>query len=312
MARRLKLKQDEMVPSMQDGGGVSNRGTGDKQNQSSKMQSLLTNPEAKRMMQLDEEMMTIKDAKNLRMEEKVRRYEETLAEFRQVRDLVLNKGGVMMKRARLNDEEQEKATKALTDVLKKFVEEALQSAKAPTSMASEDNRQITAKRAVTDDSMQGDESDQGTKQNSAAAHNKYEEVKKLKGTKMTDETHIIKRMKQLLGQHGVVEGDGQTVQVPLVIQGPIKTGLRRSQKIWKAFKKSTYNKVLAYLFETRLEPPPAPQKQWKNLLQAIHQILSDPTVLNEDEYELLLKTYPALNQYDMEAAFSGWESDSSA
>lgn len=57
------------------------------------IQNLLTSPEAKKMQKLDAEMSSILQNKNLPPDEKVRLYEETLGQYRQLQSAVVKQGG---------------------------------------------------------------------------------------------------------------------------------------------------------------------------------------------------------------------------
>jgi hypothetical protein len=71
---------------------VRNTMTGGKE----KLHSLLAIPEAKRMLELDEEMRNILHRKDLLIDEKVRLFEETLGLYRQMQNAVQANGGVLL------------------------------------------------------------------------------------------------------------------------------------------------------------------------------------------------------------------------
>lgn len=84
------------------------------------VEELLTLPEAEKLRRLDDEMGRIFNKKKLRMDEKVRLFEETLANFRQVQEKIAKMGGVSMIREEEAEEQQN-----VTELIRTLVEEAL-------------------------------------------------------------------------------------------------------------------------------------------------------------------------------------------
>jgi hypothetical protein len=70
--------------------------TGGKHEEEEKLHSMLAIPEAKRMLELDEEMRNILHRKDLLIDEKVRLFEETLGLYRQMQNAVQANGGVLL------------------------------------------------------------------------------------------------------------------------------------------------------------------------------------------------------------------------
>jgi hypothetical protein len=88
MAKRFKLNQQDPLSWYNSKNRAMDKAT--------HIQELLIIPEGERLQQLDKEMAGILGRKNVSMEEKVRHFEEKLAEFRQVQNKIIKRGGISL------------------------------------------------------------------------------------------------------------------------------------------------------------------------------------------------------------------------
>jgi hypothetical protein len=89
MAKRVKLNPPQQVPTITAPGMAELMKTVE-------IQGLMTLPEAEKLRQLDKEMKAIADQDTEPIAEKVRKFESKLAEFRELQNIIINKGGVSL------------------------------------------------------------------------------------------------------------------------------------------------------------------------------------------------------------------------
>jgi hypothetical protein len=106
------------------------------------IQELLTIPEAEKLRKLDEEMSALVHRKNISMDKKVRYYEEKLAEYRQLQDKIIKRGGVSLvdsqQGAEFNINGIEDSPHTIS-LLKSIVAEMMEEYKQPTAQESDDD-----------------------------------------------------------------------------------------------------------------------------------------------------------------------------
>lgn len=267
MAKRLKLADAE-------GSGINK--------EENKLQSLLTVPEAKKMVDLDEEMAKLVHRKDLTMEEKVRMYEEKIFQFRKAKDAVLNMGGVLMTDQQQENMEREKVVKQVTDAVRAILEQL------PETEIRQQHPQV---QEMTQDMKQ--ENDEATPPKQPRKVIKPKRIRLQTTPAPPSPPATLDRVKEVLEKSGFV-------QEPNHVRVPTQDGTVRR------YKKSTYETALKYFFDTKESnhSPKRPPIRVKNILSSIHHTLNSTS-----DFQELLNKYPAFQQYHADVPFSLWDED---
>ena len=272
-----------------------------------KIQELMLTPEARRLQELDEEMGVILKQKNLALAEKIRKFEEKLAEFRQVQEKIIEQGTTTM----VDRQRDDRSREDIREVMKSILEDLLQRQPAPgvSMLSSASGASGNMEDASTNMQSALDDYDSSTPgkptAQSTAAKPSFRVVQQIP---QTPPSAMFSKSTDLSGQDSFAEGYNSSqssesfvkiIESVLKADGmkveggrymfPIKDAKTRNRirKSYNEYAESTYKRAVAYLLAG--EAKDAPHNS-ENLLS----IIRDALYRGLDNYGSLSKKYPNL------------------
>jgi hypothetical protein len=247
------------------------------------VQDLMTTAEADKIVQLNDEMKSIIENVSLSTDDRVKKFEQVLAEFRDVQNKIARNGGVDLIRNKWSEREKNECHEMIADVLIEMLKanqqqqpNPVQPQNIPSSEAAAIQQlEIPAKPLLTP-------------------------VKKLEPEKddafgfMTpqedtlDSPEVHDNFVELLKKEGLVIPDNDD-KVAFPVVNDSVGGKPKAPK----FAKSTFDKALNYLLSDDAKQPP----RTDGVISAIYS-----TIKKSDEIDTVVKKYPNLNKIHMSAS----------
>lgn len=277
MAKRRKLSEEETEAAL---GRIVH------------VEELLTLPEAEKLRRLDDEMGKV-FKKKMSMDEKVKLFEETLANFRQVQEKIAKMGGVSM--VREEDEQQN-----VTELIRTMVEEALDERekkrkKKDGSMDEESSIEDSSMETVGDSTIPDNLMVSATSEFSMATPKKdgtfatsTPKNKKADISSSKEQGAVKSEIFKLLTEKGVVVKNQNLY---------FKTGSKKPM----SYKKSFFDRVLNHLTLKDVADPPHNSHR---LIELINNVLKEA---EPRRYAAMLSSYPNMKK-DTPTVFKKWES----
>ncbi len=282
------------------------------------IQELILTPEAKRLQELDNEMEMILKDKSLGIAAKIQKFEEKLAEFRQVQDKIIEQGTTTI----VDRQKEERGREDMRAMLRSVLEDLLprhgepdtgvsassdmqsssltssasgdlQGASGDTTTSTVQAKDLTPPRPLaTSTAMKRSSSDANLLQQSppsaifdqsAYADNSQGSLPGVHSSlTKTDEEVIAAKIRDVLKAAGMKEENGRYLF-------PISDVKMRSKlrKNHIAYVESTYNKVVKYMLSKTAQPTPHKSEQ-------LLSIIRDSLKHGLPEYAEISKIYPNL------------------
>jgi hypothetical protein len=269
------------------------------------VQELLTIPEAEKLRKLNDDMSSILKRKSNSIDERVRSFEEKLAEYRQVQDKIIKRGGVSLtaEPADTFDLESPQYMASLKSIVGDIIAD----------------KQITGHQAAE----QGRASSPATVWSTPLSYSADKQSSRRQLLEKTDKTveeeeekppaaaappskkgdSARKVLNSLLKRHGVV-WTNEEIQFPL--ENPMKKTKRKNTM---QYKHSTYDKVLNFLLADELTTMPY---QTSNLVDLIYKNMKSEMGKGGAKFEEFVEKYPNLkNVHDIANVINvnAWSTD---
>jgi hypothetical protein len=247
------------------------------------VQDLMTTAEADKIIQLNDEMKSIIQNGSLSTDDRVKKFEQVLAEFRDVQKKIARNGGVDLIRNKWSEREKKEFREMIADVLIEMLKanqqqqqtDTVQPQNMPSSEATIQQPDIPASPVLTpvkkpeEDEAFGFMTPQEDKLDSPEVHNNLVELLKKEGLVILD--------------------NDDKVAFPVVNDSA--GGKPKAPK----FAKSTFDKALNYLLSDDAKQPP----RTDGVISAIYS-----TIKKSDEIDTVVKKYPNLNKIHSSASMS--------
>lgn len=282
MAKRVRMDSSSLLKTLQT-------------------QSLLNTPEAEKIRMLDDEMAKIAGNKTLKTHEKVQKFEETLAQFKNIQNKIIKQGGVSLV-------EDQSSEKEFIDALKSALAQVMVHP-SPTGNDQMETDSGIARQPHDDNDDQLDESDiPGTPQRNTSAEQPKTPVQEIEVAYSTPAAKTPRA--QAIAAKTSLEHFLQAEGLALNKDGKIDVGkLNGDNKKNTVFATSTYQKVLSFLASPNVKK--SKPYRANNLIKIIHKTVKEK---NPREFKKMLKKMPNLKSVDEEYSRSeplivpNWES----
>lgn len=289
MAKKVKMDSSSLLKTLQ-------------------VQSLLNTPEAEKIRMLDDEMKKIVNNVNLKTEEKVKKFEETLAQFKNIQNKIINQGGTSLLTAAADSELS--VEKKIIDALKNVMEHINSPPAATTNAMDTSSDDDDDNGVINEDPLESQSTAIAVTPQRKSTQQPVQELEILSSPlpvvpKTPREQGIAAKTKleNFLQTEGlkINQKDGR-IDVSVLKSGDNKKNTQ--------FASSTYQKVLSFLTSPNVRSK-KPHKA-DNLIKIIYKTMKEK---NAGEFKKMLKTMPNLKNIDREYSKSdkpliipNWES----
>lgn len=315
MAKRIRLREDTVGGALAGASPI----TSDIES-SYRIQSLLTVPEAKRMMELDKEMQAVVDEKNASIADKVRRFEEILAAFRKMQDAVVAKGGILM-----TDAMKDAIAKQVLQQLRAQTETSLKRTRLRRKRRGPETASVEHAAAEEEDEDGSDvfhtphpqpEEEEEEEERVAPIIHRTPSVRRTKSFKRPRQSRSaaartttpsattfnandaaeLEKVKSILAKHGFDEQGAHYMSVPM------PSGTRKKTKLAR----NTYDNVLADFFSRSRTTGSTMTRSARPIPQLIINTLKEHA--DPEHLKYLSDNYPTFRMGLLNSRFAGWQS----
>jgi hypothetical protein len=250
-----------------------------------KVQDMMNIPEAKKLYDLDVEMKSILEDDKVEVDEKVRKYERALADYRNVQSRIISNGGLSMMNVTRDATEEEFSATAAADKIedsKKILKELiLEVMKQEKDGSPDSTREETAGSALDKAEVHGPDTPIQIVSNKSLDSESF--ATPPEGAEVTTPRA---KVLQTLQERGIVTINGDSVRVKVHDPNtPYKRGAAKMQEL--TYKTKTYSKALDYLLSA--SPGKTPQHV-KRMVGIIYQGMKD----NMPNFEEFARQFPNL------------------
>lgn len=274
MAKRQKLDQNDMGNALERAFHV---------------QELLTIPEGSKLRKLDDEMSSIIGRKGLSSDEKVRLFENKLAEFRQVQKKIVNNGGVNMTRENDSPDWKKMFESVVDASVAKYVDMYMKPAISTTSSEKKEHAADVPslthpqpKKSPTVFSTPIGE----TKTSSSPDHSVFDDAEEYTPINSPESTNAQEmRILTMLRRNGMIEADDKKIF-------PADEQTQRSRKAKEIkYADSSFNSVMAFFKSQKAMTTP---KRAKGLVDIFYKAIKEES--SAEEFQDMLKMHPNLKR----------------